>query len=124
MGRLYHTVQRVEAHQSCLPQRGARSSAPMVGAVMPLRRVCESDQADSTLPSCLLEAGTITLMEHFESLPAWFSSSTIGGTATTHHLVLALSGLKAVLLWEQYALLCTTGLYPSLDLFFVIIVLE
>jgi hypothetical protein len=54
---------------SRLPQRGARSPQAMVGAGMPLRSVREGSQAEQEVPCCLLEAGTIMLVKHFESSP-------------------------------------------------------
>jgi len=54
---------------SRLPQRGARSPQAMVGAGMPLHSVREGSQAEQEVPCCLLEAGTIMLVKHFESSP-------------------------------------------------------
>jgi hypothetical protein len=51
---------------SCLPKRGAGSAQAMVGAAVPVDRVCEGGQAEPAVPSCFPEARTLAaLLSHF-----------------------------------------------------------
>jgi len=72
---------------SRLPQRGARSPQAMVGTGMPLHSVREGSQAEQEVPCCLLEAGTMMLVKHFESSPVLLSPPALLEAACAHTVV-------------------------------------